>query len=138
MQVDLLQGEFLDLFAILRTADFVLGGHLRILGLDGDGLRRIDADIDNLIRDSQTVKLWGFCCFLAEGEIALVAQLYGVDDVDAFQTHILEIEHRVGSIADLAFYVEFFIAARGDVERTDSYNGYKKEPFKSLPHFEYV
>ena len=138
MQVNLLQGEFLDLFAILRTADFVLGGHLRILGLNGDGLRGINAHIDDLVGDSQTVEFRGCGAFFAEGEIALVAQFHGVEDVDAFETHVLEIEHGVGGIADLSFHIEFLMTARCRDERTDSYNGYEKEPFKSLPHFEYV
>ena len=49
VQVYLFQCEFLNLCTILRTADLVLGCHLRILGLDSDRLRRIDADIDNLV-----------------------------------------------------------------------------------------
>ena len=49
VQTDLPQGQFFYLLAVVRATDLIVCSHLRILCLDGYGLRGIDTDVDDLV-----------------------------------------------------------------------------------------
>ena len=61
-----------------------------------------------------------------EGEIAVATEFHGVEHLDALQSDILEIEHRVAGIGNLSFDVELVIAARGCCHCGQYHSGHLK------------
>ena len=57
LQVHLLQCQLADGQTVLRTLHLVVGGHRGIFRTDGDGLCRVDAQVDDTPVDTQAVEL---------------------------------------------------------------------------------
>ena len=109
-QVNLLQCQFLDFLTVVRTAHLILGGHLRILCLEGHRLCRVDAHVDNLVVDAQTIELGGLGLLVGKGEGTVLVEFHGVEHRHLLQPHILEVEHGVLGIRNSTFNMEFLLA----------------------------
>ena len=114
MKRHLFQCQLLDLLAVIRTGNRIVSSHSRIFGLNLYSLSRVDAHVDNLVGNPDSVKLRRRCCRLTKREITIVTKLDRVKNIDAFQADILKIEHRVLGIRDLSFYRELIIVTRGN------------------------
>jgi hypothetical protein len=105
-----------------RAAHLIVRGHAGVLGFDGDGLRGVDTNVDDLVADAQPVELRGFRGLGAEGETAVGVEGHRTDLVDACQSHVLEIEHGVLGVCNLSFNVELFSAAGSQDGRRGTYH----------------
>ena len=108
----LTEGQLTDLLAVVGAADGVVRRHARILALELYGLRRVDADVDDLVGDTETVELRSLCGVATEGEAAIIAQLHGVEHLDTLQTYVLEIKYRILGVGNLSLNTELVVVAR--------------------------
>ena len=113
LELDLLDGQFLD-FQVGLALDGVARRHVVEAGLDADGLRRVDGEVDDVVVDAQAVELRILRLLAFEGERARGAQLDGVDGGDGRDAGSFQVEHLVGSALDGARYGEmrFFLTGR--------------------------
>ena len=81
------------------------------MGLHGDGLGGVNAEADILVGNAQTIELRGFGSGFREVEAAVFAQFHRIDGYRSVETDVLEIEHRVLCLRDVALNVEFLLVA---------------------------
>ena len=106
LQVDLLLCELLDPVAVLRPLHLVVEAHGRIGGLDFNGFGGIDAEVDDLIGNTQTIELWSLNSIAGEAETARFIEFDRVHNHGSVKTHILEIQCRVFGLGNGSVDVE--------------------------------
>ena len=106
LQVDLLLCELLDSVAVLRPLHLVVEAHGRIGGLDFNGFGGIDAEVDDLIGNTQTIELWSLNSIAGEAETARFIEFDRVHNHGSVKTHILEIQCRVLGLGNGSVDVE--------------------------------
>ena len=126
LQLDLLQHEVLQTDIVFRALDLIGDGHGGVGGVDLDGLRGVDAQVDELALYAKAVEVVTFGAGHVETEGAIVLQLDGVGNRHLIYTQRIEVEHLARGLGDRAFYrgLRFVVIAAN--QRQSGKSGCKK------------
>ena len=92
LQLNLFHHKLLQLHVVVRPFHLIRNGHGGQGGVDADGLRGVDADVDEFAVDAQAVEVVALGTRDAERERAVSLQLDGVGDGDFFDAERIEVE----------------------------------------------
>ena len=82
--------------------------------LHTDSLGGVDGKVDGLVADAQAVEFGGIVALLAESKRAVLFKFHRVDFHRAVKSDVLQIEHGVFGLGNVAVDVELSFGARGD------------------------